>query len=303
MSEPASRAARRAATAQRILAAARAEFGEHGLEAATIRRIARRADVDPSLVMQHYGSKAALFAVAIQLEEAGPDDIETHLHDVLDVRLAELPPETRALVRSMLTAPEAGGAMSAFLNERVANLSRAMGGDDADLRAALIVSSILGLTIARHFLKLDAFASAATADIARVARPWITTGVGPAERALSELVAAAGQIGGLGGVARQLDGLVVGRARLLTAAQPAQQHQRQQPGRLTILRHEGAGPVRRMAWRADGFHDRSVAIRPGRPLPRQADRRASVTAGPGPPSAPRISPPGPGGPSGTARGS
>ena len=50
--------------------------------------------------------------------------------------------------------------MSAFLNERVANLSRAMGGDDADLRAALIVSSILGLTIARHFLKLDAFTSA-----------------------------------------------------------------------------------------------------------------------------------------------
>jgi hypothetical protein len=67
--------------------------------------------------------------------------------------------------------------MSAFLNERVANLSRAMGGEDADLRAALIVSSILGLTIARHFLALDAFAGASDADIARVARPWVTTGV------------------------------------------------------------------------------------------------------------------------------
>jgi Tetracyclin repressor-like, C-terminal domain len=52
-----------------------------------------------------------------------------------------------------------------------------MGGEDADLRAALIVSSILGLTIARHFLKLDAFTSAPDADIARVARPWVTTGV------------------------------------------------------------------------------------------------------------------------------
>ena len=59
MSEPTSRAAKRAATAQRILDAARAEFGERGLEAATIRRIAQRANVDPSLVMQHYGSKAA----------------------------------------------------------------------------------------------------------------------------------------------------------------------------------------------------------------------------------------------------
>jgi hypothetical protein len=67
--------------------------------------------------------------------------------------------------------------MSAFLNERVANLSRAMGGEDADLRAALIVSSILGLTIARHFLELDAFSGASNADIARVARPWVTIGV------------------------------------------------------------------------------------------------------------------------------
>lgn len=180
MSGPTNRAAKRAATAQRILDAARAEFGEHGFEAATIRRIARHANVDPSLVMQHYGSKAALFAIAAQLGEAGPGEIEAHLHDVLDVRLAALPPETKALVRSMLTAPEAAASMSAFLNERVANLSRAMGGDDADLRAALIVSSILGLTIARHFLKLDAFASAPAADIARVARPWVTTGIDPA---------------------------------------------------------------------------------------------------------------------------
>ena len=182
MSEPKSRAARRAATAQRILDAARAEFGEHGLDGATIRAIARRANVDPSLVMQHYGSKAALFAVAIQLDEPGPGEIEAHLHDVLDVRLAALPPETKALVRSMLTAPEAAASMSAFLNERVANLSRAMGGGDSDLRAALIVSSILGLTIARHFLELDALTSASDADIARVARPWVTTGVDRAEQ-------------------------------------------------------------------------------------------------------------------------
>src|SRR5262249_46484879 len=37
------------------------------------------------------------------------------------------------------------------------------------------------------------------------------------------LVAAARQVGDLGGVARQLDGFVVRRARLLNAARPAQQ--------------------------------------------------------------------------------
>ncbi|MEU9047861.1 MULTISPECIES: TetR family transcriptional regulator [unclassified Kitasatospora] len=179
-SEPTSRAAKRAATAQRILDAARVEFGERGLEATTIRRIAQRAQVDPSLVMQHYGSKAALFAIAIQMKDADQDEIETHLHDVLNVRLADLPPETRALVRSMLTAPEATEQMSAFLNERIANLSRNMTGEDTELRAALIVSSILGLTIARHFLKLDAFTAASDAEIARAARPWVTTGIEPA---------------------------------------------------------------------------------------------------------------------------
>ena len=105
MSEPTSRAEKRAVTAQRILDAARAEFGEHGVEATTIRRIARRAKVDPSLVMQHYGSKAALFTAAIELAESRPEQVEAHLHDVLDVRLGALPPATKALVRSMLTAP------------------------------------------------------------------------------------------------------------------------------------------------------------------------------------------------------
>ncbi len=41
-------------------------------------------------------------------------------------------------------------------------------------------------------------------------------------RALPQLVAAACQVGGLGGVARQLDGFVVRRARVLAAAKPAQ---------------------------------------------------------------------------------
>jgi hypothetical protein len=39
------------------------------------------------------------------------------------------------------------------------------------------VDPILGLTIARHFLKRDALTRASDAD---VARPWVTTGVDPA---------------------------------------------------------------------------------------------------------------------------
>jgi AcrR family transcriptional regulator len=174
--EPQTRTAKRAATAQRILKAAQIEFGEHGLEGTTVRMVAQRAGVDPSLVIQHYGSKNDLFAIATQLHrESTDDDVAEHLLEVLDVRLNELPPETRALVRSMLTAPEATEAMRAFLDERVANLARAMDGGDAELRAALTVSSILGLTIARHFLKLDALTEISEQQIETTLRPWLTT--------------------------------------------------------------------------------------------------------------------------------
>jgi AcrR family transcriptional regulator len=184
VSPPTTRAAKRAATAQRILEAAQTEFGEHGLEATTVRAIARRADVDPSLVIQHYGSKNDLFAIATRLDRVTTDEdvVEQHLFDVLDVRLGALPPETRALVRSMLTAPEAMAAMKGFLDERVANLAGAITGDDAELRAALAVSSILGLTIARHFLKLDALTEISEQQVEKNLRPWVTAGLGTPHR-------------------------------------------------------------------------------------------------------------------------
>ncbi|MGH3852301.1 MAG: TetR/AcrR family transcriptional regulator [Pseudonocardiaceae bacterium] len=162
-----------------MLKAAQVEFGEHGLEGTTVRAIAQRAGVDPSLVIQHYGSKNDLFAIAAQLDRGSTDDdVVEHLFDVLDVRLNELPPETCALVRSMLTAPEATRAMKNFLDERVLNLARASDDGDAELRAALTVSSILGLTIARHFLKLDALTDISEPQIETVLRPWLTTALG-----------------------------------------------------------------------------------------------------------------------------
>ncbi len=116
MSPPLTRAARRAATAQRILEAAQIEFGEHGRDATTVRAIAQRAEVDPSLVIQHYGSKNDLFAIATRLDrQSTADDVVEHLLEVLDVRLGTLPPETRALVRSMLSAPEGTRASQEFL--------------------------------------------------------------------------------------------------------------------------------------------------------------------------------------------
>jgi AcrR family transcriptional regulator len=95
------RAAQRAATISRILGAAREEFAEHG-PAATVRSIARRAHVDPSLVLQYFTSKEALFIAATAVDDG---DTEQHLRDVLAAKLDKPPPETMAVLRSMLTSP------------------------------------------------------------------------------------------------------------------------------------------------------------------------------------------------------
>ena len=88
-------------------------------------------------------------------------------------RVAGLPPELHALTRSMLTVPEATDAMREYLDDRVANLTEATDGEDAELRAALAVCAILGLTLGRHFLHLTALDNASDAEVARVARAWL----------------------------------------------------------------------------------------------------------------------------------
>lgn len=64
------RAGRRAGesgTREAILAAARAQFADHGYDGATIRVIAAAAGVDPALVHHFHGSKEQLFAAAMRL--------------------------------------------------------------------------------------------------------------------------------------------------------------------------------------------------------------------------------------------
>ena len=179
MTETRTRAERRAATAGRILRAAQEEFGDRGMEGATIRGIARRAGVDPSLVMQHYGSKQALFSLAVRPDPAlAASEVPRHLVEVLTIRLRELPPETRVLLRSMLTSAEAGAVMRDYLQERVADLARASDRDDAEVRATVLVSSILGLTLARHFLHLPALQDLDDTTIDTLVQPWFAAMAG-----------------------------------------------------------------------------------------------------------------------------
>ena len=113
--------------------------------------------------------------MAVQLPTGQEGGAGEHLLDVLGVRLGELPPETRALVRSMLTVPEAANSMREFLDERVENLARSLDGDDTRLRALITVSGILGLTITQQFLRLQAFDGATHDEVLRAAQGWMAS--------------------------------------------------------------------------------------------------------------------------------
>jgi AcrR family transcriptional regulator len=163
---------RRAQSGERILEAAREEFGQYGFEKTTIRAIAIRAGVHASLVMQHYGSKAELFAHVVRLPFDDESSTAEHLAGVLRRRLTAIPPGERAVVRSMLTSEEAESFMRDYLQERIDNLAATMSGDDAESRATLLVSSILGLTIARHFLNLPTLERLDLDEFAVLTESW-----------------------------------------------------------------------------------------------------------------------------------
>lgn len=165
---------------ERILGAARTAFGEAGY-GATIRAIAAAAGVDPALVHHYFGSKQRLFVAAMEL----PVDLDAVVPrllagpaDELGDRIAEFvleswdAPGTRPLflgvIRSAATDPVAAGMLRRILAEGpLAALAHASDRRDADLRAALVGSQMVGLAMARYIVAVEPLASAPREVIVR----------------------------------------------------------------------------------------------------------------------------------------
>ncbi|MEV0165006.1 TetR family transcriptional regulator [Nonomuraea fuscirosea] len=177
MSErPLPRAERRRRTEGRILDAARSLFAEVGYERATIRGVARAAEVDPALVMQYFGSKQELFQRAVRVTPvaAGERDAEGVVEELLgtlSVKMGELPQSSLAMMRSMLTHPEAAVSAREVLGGQIDRLAAATPGADARLRAALMTLVMLGVTVGHQLLELDELRDVPREEIARLLRP------------------------------------------------------------------------------------------------------------------------------------
>lgn len=170
-------------TREAILDAARELFAAHGFEATTLRAVAERAGVDVALCSYYFGSKAELFAAALNLP-AGPVGTLTraigdpgdreHLAERILRGLMELwdsPAGTPlvTLVRSMASHRE---LLKAFVEEQMLPLMRSViDGPDADLRAAGANAQALGLVMLRYALAVEPLASATHDEVVAAIAP------------------------------------------------------------------------------------------------------------------------------------
>jgi AcrR family transcriptional regulator len=174
------RAERRRQTEDRILVAARDLFVRLGYERTTIRAIAAAAEVDPSLVMQYFGSKDRLFRQAASLPQdedltGDPEGLTEHLMTMLGLKLGGLPQASLTALRSALTHPEAAERVRQVQAHHVSQIGDSMAGEDAELRAALIVAIMLGVTIERHLIELGPLRDASYDEITELLRPCLET--------------------------------------------------------------------------------------------------------------------------------
>jgi AcrR family transcriptional regulator len=167
----------------KIVAAARATFAEVGYDAASLRAIARRAEVDPALVHHYFDGKAALFTEILQLaRDPAEVVIEVDRHaggpghgQALAAAFLRLweprqpggPSPFVTAVQAVSASPEAAAGLREFLTERV--WSRAGLHQDQrerPLRHAHIAALLFGMAWNRYLLRLEPFASAPVDELA-----------------------------------------------------------------------------------------------------------------------------------------
>jgi AcrR family transcriptional regulator len=174
-------------TRSEIVDAARAVFAERGYAEASLRAIARLAEVDPALVHHYFADKGALFVETMGLP-IDPRKIkqEVEAEGFTGERLVERflsqweqgdgtgSPTFVSLVQAVAASPEAAQSMRQFIAERV-GLDGAPGDSKAMQlrRRALVSSQLLGIAWTRYVMRAEPMASASRAEVARWAGPNI----------------------------------------------------------------------------------------------------------------------------------
>ena len=161
-------------TREAIAAAARQQFATLGYQRTSLRGVAAEAGVDPRLVLHFFGSKQALFVAVVDLPfepeqvfdrlfAAGTPGIGRRLASFVLSTLDD--PHSNAVMTGMVRAAASEQDATHMIRETVTErlllpLARRVGREDAELRAGLVASQIVGLIMARHVVGIGPLAGA-----------------------------------------------------------------------------------------------------------------------------------------------
>ena len=156
-----------ARTRERILGAARTQFGREGYDKATLREIAAGAGVDPALIPHYFGSKEGVFLAAVEfpvdpalfiprLLEPGVEGLGERLVTFfLETWDSPAGSSLLALIRSVVSSDLAAELLREFVTREVlGRLAVAIQLDQPQLRASLVATQLVGLAMLRQFAGL-----------------------------------------------------------------------------------------------------------------------------------------------------
>ncbi len=174
-----------------ILAVAREVFAEHGYDKASIREIASKAHVDPSLVLHYFASKDKLFLASVQLPfdpdrvvpkvfAGDPDQVAQRLVRIF-LAVWEGPisgPAIASVVRSAASHKKSQRLVRDLFSSQIVRrvidgLGDVVEPSEIPMRASLISSQLFGLAFARYIFKIEPLATADKESVVATIAPTL----------------------------------------------------------------------------------------------------------------------------------
>ncbi len=174
-----------------IVEAAKRVFAAKGYDGASLRAVAREAQVDPALVHHYFDGKASLFVAAMALPFDPRAVAQGHAGSASDSGIGAMVvtgfltmwdhaegtgSSFAACVAGMAASASVADAMREFVAERVWNnspVNEAESDDQTRRRRALVSSQLMGLAFTRYILRVPPVSTATPAEIAQWAGPTL----------------------------------------------------------------------------------------------------------------------------------
>lgn len=173
-------------TKQKILSSAEDLFARYGYDQTTVRSIAEIAGVDPALVIHYFGTKEELFVAAMTPTQDVPHKISSVLGGdpesmglglaTLFVTMLDGKATNHIIVNALKAAiriPGAASLIKVVLVRPILKTFKESALDNAELRATLAQSQLLGIAMSRYILRIEPISSLSSDELITYLAPTL----------------------------------------------------------------------------------------------------------------------------------